>query len=99
MIAFKAYTAKARRENAERPVGSAEEWLGRNASGKQRLWRLLNPRHRRSLQLLARAMVLHQRKSRLPDEAQRGLLALVAEFERLARRAAEIIALVAGHRE
>lgn len=102
MIAFKPYDARAGRENAERPVGSAEEWLGRNASGKQRLWRLLNPRHRRSLQLVARALVLHQRKGRLPDAAQGGLAGLTGDFERLARRAEELLAqaaLVARQRE
>ncbi len=40
---------------AGRPEISGEQWLGRNASDKRRLWERLNPRHRRMLRLVARA--------------------------------------------
>jgi hypothetical protein len=34
-------------EDEARPVESGEQWLGRNATGKRRLWERLNPRHRK----------------------------------------------------
>jgi hypothetical protein len=68
------------------PTASAEQWLGRNDSAKRRLWERLNPRHRKQLRVLARALVLRQAQGRLPEEARLRLRALVEEFERLMTR-------------
>src|ERR1700687_3199055 len=80
---------------AGRPAGSAEEWLGRNRSEKRRLWELLNPRHRKMLRLLAEALAAQQTHSRLPEAARGKLSQLFADLERLAARAAAILAEVA----
>ena len=92
MIAFKPNTPKPALEGATRPVASAEQWLGRNESSKRRLWERLNPRHRKQLQILARALALRQTEGRLPEELQRRLRALVEEFERLLARAEKLLA-------
>jgi len=80
---------------AGRPAGSAEEWLGRNRSEKQRLWERLNPRHRKSLRLLAEALAAHQSHARLEDAARTKIAQLLADVERLAGRAAALLAEVA----
>jgi hypothetical protein len=79
-----------------RPVASAEQWLGRNASGRRQLWERLNPRHRKQLRLLARALVLRQSKARLPEPVCERLLAALDELERLTRRIEQLLAAVAG---
>jgi len=75
-----------------KPVASAEQWLGRNASSRMRLWERLNPRHRKQLRLLARAFVLHQEKARLPEAARMKLSAVLDEVERLANRIDQLLA-------
>ena len=78
-----------------RPAGTAEEWLGRNRGEKQRLWEKLNPRHRKTLRLLAEALVAQQKHARL-DEAVRGKLGLLlADIEQVANRAAVLLGRVA----
>lgn len=77
---------------AARPTASGEEWLGRNQSGKRRLWEQLNPRHRKALQLLARALVLRQSKAQLPESVRARLLAALDELERLAARIERLLA-------
>ena len=79
-----------------RPEVSGEQWLGRNASSKRRLWERLNPRHRKLLQQLARALALRQSQARLPDELRAKLLAALDELERLATRIEKILAAVAS---
>ena len=78
--------------NAPQPVASGEQYLGRNASAKRRLWERLNPRHRKQLRVLARALVLRQMEGRLPEESRQRLRALVEEFERLLARAEKLLA-------
>jgi hypothetical protein len=92
MIAFKPNTPKPAQEGAPRPVASAEQWLGHNDSAKRHLWERLNPRHRKQLRVLARALVLRQMEGRLPEESRRRLGALVEEFERLLARAEKLLA-------
>jgi hypothetical protein len=78
-----------------RPASSAEEWLGRNRSGKQRLWERLNPRHRKALRLLAETLAVQQNHARLDDVTRGKLSQLLADVERLAARAAALLAEVA----
>ena len=92
MIAFKPSTPKPAQEGAARPTASAEQWLGRNDSAKRRLWERLNPRHRKQLRVLARALVLRQMEGRLPEDARLRLRSLVEEFERLLARAEKLLA-------
>jgi hypothetical protein len=92
MIAFKPNTPKPAQEGAPRPVASAEQWLGRNDSAKRRLWERLNPRHRKQLRVLARALVLRQMEGRLPEDVRLRLRALVEELERLLARAEKLLA-------
>ena len=80
---------------AGRPVESAEQWLGRNTTSKRRLWERLNPRHRKQLRLLARALALRQTQARLPEPARAKLAALVDELERLAARIETLLATIA----
>jgi IS4 transposase len=79
-----------------KPVASAEEWLGQNASGRQRLWERLNPRHRKMLRMLGRALVLRQRKGHVPEGAWAKLAAALDELERLARRIEQLLAALAS---
>ena len=74
-----------------KPVASAEQWLGRNASEKRRLWERLNPRHRKQLRLFARALVLRQEKSRIPENTRGSLLAALDELDRLAARIEQLL--------
>jgi len=80
---------------AGRPASSAEEWLGRNRGEKQRLWEKLNPRHRKALRLLAEALVAQQSHARWDDPTRGKLSQLLADVERLANRAAVLLAGVA----
>ena len=80
---------------AGRPEASGEQWLGRNASSKRRLWERLNPRHRKTLRLLAQAFALRQSQARLPDELRAKLLAALQELERLAARVEKLLAAMA----
>lgn len=82
---------------AARPVESAEQWLGWNRSEKRRLWERLNPRHRRQLQVLARALVLRQSPGKLSDKERARLAALADELDVLAARMEKLCAeLLAG---
>jgi len=81
--------------SAGRPASSAEEWLGRNRGEKQQLWERLNPRHRKSLRILAKALAAQQTHARLEDPTRRKLSQLLADVEHLAARAAAILAEVA----
>jgi hypothetical protein len=75
-----------------KPVASAEQWLGHNTSNRRRLWERLNPLHRKQLQLLARALVLHQEKARLPDPERIKLSSALDELERIAKRIEQLLA-------
>ena len=77
---------------AERPELSGEAWLGRNMSEKRRLWERLNPRHRRTLRLLGRAMVLRQTQAQLPEAVRLALAAALDQIERLAGRLERLLA-------
>ena len=79
-----------------KPVSSAEEWLGRNANGRQKLWERLNPRHRKMLRMLGRALVLRQQKGNVPETAWQKLIAALDELERLARRIEQLLAALAS---
>ncbi len=79
-----------------RPVASAEQSLGHNASAKRRLWERLNPRHRKQLHLLARALVLRQAQAGLPEAVRRRLLEALDELERLAARIEQVLAAMAA---
>lgn len=77
-----------------KPVSSGEEWLGRpprNDDGRRRLWERLNPRHRRLLRILARALVLRQNKAPLPETAQEKLRAALEQLEQLSRRIEKLL--------
>jgi hypothetical protein len=78
-----------------RPAASAEEWLGRDRDGKRRLWERLNPRHRKALHILAEALAAQQTHAKLEDETRAKLSQLLADLERLANRAAILLAEVA----
>lgn len=80
---------------AGRPERTGEDWLGRGQSEKRKLWERLNPRHRKQVRLLAEALALKQTRARLPEELQGRLGALLDEMERLAARAARLLAEVA----
>jgi len=84
---------------AATPVASAEKWLGRNDSEKRRLWERLNPRHRKQLRLLARALVLHQLQGRLPEDLRVKLRAALDDFERLATRIAQLMVIIKQRRQ
>ena len=75
-----------------KPVASAEQWLGHNTSNRRRLWERLNPLHRKQLQLLARALVLHQEKARMPEPERIKLSAALGEFERMVNRIEQFFA-------
>lgn len=77
-----------------KPVASAEQWLGHNASTRRRLWERLNPRHRKQLRLLARALVLHQEKARLPEALRVRLSAALDELERVTNRIEQLLAML-----
>ncbi len=82
-----------------RPVASGEQWLGRDARSAEapgrRLWERLNPRHRKQLRLLARALALRQSHARLPEEVRVRLAAVLDELERLAARIERLLASLA----
>ena len=78
-----------------RLVESGEQWLGRNTSSKRRLWEQLNPRHRKTLLLLARALAWRQSQARLPEPLRTKLLVILDELERLATRVERLLAAVA----
>jgi hypothetical protein len=82
-----------------RPVASGEQWLGRNASNRvasrHRLWERLNPRHRKQLRLLARALALRQSQASLPEDVRARLAATLEDLERLAARIERLLATLA----
>lgn len=77
--------------NADRPVVSGEQWLGRNAGEKRRLWERLNPRHRKLLRVLAHALALRQAKAHLPEPVRAPLLRALDELERLAAHIEQLL--------
>ena len=77
------------------PAESGEGWLGRNRSGKRRLWERLNPRHRKELRLLAEALALQQNHGRLSGITRSRLDAALADLDRVIRRIAALLAEVA----
>ncbi len=81
---------------AARPVESGEGWLGRNTPSKHRLWERLNPRHRKQLRLVARALVLRQSQARLPEAFRAQLAAATTELEHLVARIEKLLAAVAS---
>lgn len=83
-------------DDVARPVASGEEWLGRNTPGPQRLWERLNPRHRRTLVVLARALVLHQAKEDLPTALRGALRAALDDLERLVARIDRLLRTAGG---
>ena len=78
-----------------RPVASGEQWLGRNADGRRRTWERLNPRHRKTLLALARALALRQSQARLPETVRGRLLTVLDELDRLVARIGKLLAAVA----
>lgn len=74
---------------------SGEQWLGRNTDSERRLWEKLNPRHRKQLRLIARALALRQAQARLPEPARPKLAALADELERWVARIEKLLATVA----
>lgn len=76
---------------ADRPVASAEEWLGRNRSEAKRLWEKLSPLHRKQLRVLARALALRQTKATLPEPLRARLLAALDELDRLVARIEQLL--------
>lgn len=86
-----------------RPEVSGEQWLGRSGNSSEapgrRLWERLNPRHRKTLLLLARALVLRQAQARLPEPLRARLVTALEELERLAARIEKLLATLASHHE
>lgn len=77
-----------------RPVASGDEWLGKNSGTRRRLWERLNPRHRRELHVLARALAMRQAKEHIPENIRQQLLAALDELERLSRRIGQLLVLL-----
>jgi hypothetical protein len=75
-------TAPIAEPEAGRPAGSGEEWLGRNRSGKRRLWERLNPRSRKQIRVMAEALALQQTHAQLPEPLRARLSAGIDELER-----------------
>jgi hypothetical protein len=75
-------TAPMAEPEAGRPAGSGEEWLGRNRSGKRRLWERLNPRSRKQIRVVAEALALQQTHAQLPEPLRARLSAAIDELER-----------------
>ncbi len=88
-------TAPEAEPEAGRPAGTGEEWLGRNRSGKRRLWERLNPRSRGQIRMIAEALALQQTHAQLPEPLRARLSATMNEFERLVARARALLAEVA----
>jgi len=75
-------TAPIAEPEAGRAAGSGEEWLGRNRSGKRRLWERLNPRSRKQIRVVAEALALQQTHAQLPEPLRARLSAAIDELER-----------------
>src|SRR3989449_1240711 len=60
-----------------RPVGTGEEWLGRNRSSKRLLWERLNPRSRKQIRLIAEALALQQTHAQLAEPLRARLSASI----------------------
>jgi hypothetical protein len=79
-------------EADSKPTQSAEEWLAHNTrDSKRRLWERLNPRHRKLLRVLARALALRQSKAQLPEPLRGPLLRALDDLERLAARIEQLL--------
>ena len=77
-----------------RPVASGDAWLGKNSGTRRRLWERLNPRHRRELRLLARALAMSQAKERIPASIHRQLLTALDELDRVSRSIEHLLVLL-----
>jgi hypothetical protein len=78
-----------------RPEGTGEEWLGRNRSGKRRLWERLNPRSRKQVQVIAEALALQQTHAHLPEPLRARLSAAIDELYRVMGRINALLSEVA----
>jgi hypothetical protein len=78
-----------------RPEGTGEEWLGRNRSGKRRLWERLNPRSRKQIHVIAEALALQQTHAQLPEPLRARLSAAIEELYRVIGRIGALLAEVA----
>jgi hypothetical protein len=78
-----------------RPASTGEEWLGRNRSGKQRLWERLNPRSRKQIRVIAEALSLQQTHGHLPEPLRVRLSAAMDELNRVIGRIGALLAEVA----
>ena len=95
MITPKPAESPPRTQMDSRLMESGEQWLGRNAGPERRVWEKLNPRHRKQLRLIARALALRQAQARLPEPARPKLAALADELERWVARIEKLLATVA----
>jgi hypothetical protein len=95
MIRQTGNTTRAEEPQTGGPAESGESWIGRNRSEKRRLWERLNPRHRKELRMLAKALAMQQNHALLPESARTRLDAAIAELGRVIRRIAAILAEVA----
>ncbi len=95
MITPKPAEPPPRTQTDSRPVESGEQWLVRNATDKRRLWERLNPRHRKQLRVVARALALRQTQARLPEPVRAKLATLLDELERLATRIEKLLVAMA----
>ena len=77
-----------------RPVASGDQWLGKNSGTRRRLWERLNPRHRRQLRVLARALAMSQAKEHIPEIIRQQLLSALSELERLSQRIEQLLVLL-----
>lgn len=78
-----------------RPAETGEEWLGRNRSGKRRLWERLNPRSRKQVQVVAKALALQQTHAHLPEPLRVRLSSAIEELNRVIGRIGALLAEVA----
>jgi hypothetical protein len=78
-----------------RPAGTGEEWLGRNHSGKRRLWERLDPRSRKQVHVVAKALALQQTHAQLPEPLRARLSNAIEELNRVIGRIRALLAEVA----
>jgi hypothetical protein len=88
-------TAPSTEPDAGRPAGTGEEWLGKNRSGKRRLWERLNPRSRKQIHVIAEALALQQTHAQLPEPLRARLSAAIEELYRVIGRISALLAEVA----
>jgi hypothetical protein len=78
-----------------RPAGTGEAWLGRNRSGKRQLWERLNPRSRKQVHVVAKALALQQTHAQLPEPLRAKLSGAIEELNRVIGRMEALLAEVA----